>query len=131
MDKEAFKKKPPADLTALFDSVAPTEVAGVERRMMFGYPACFVNGNMFMSLFQDRMALRLSEQDRAELLTIDGATVFEPMEGRPMKEYVDLPAGVIGDRATLEAWVDRSVSYGSTLPPKAKKPKKPTSKRRT
>jgi TfoX/Sxy family transcriptional regulator of competence genes len=121
MDKEAFKKKPAAELVALFDSVAPMDAPGVERRMMFGYPACFVNGNMFMSLFQDRMALRLSDADRAELLAGGDAAIFEPMEGRPMKEYVELPRRVLDDRSALRYWVGRSVGYVSELPPKAKK----------
>jgi TfoX/Sxy family transcriptional regulator of competence genes len=124
MRKDAFKKKPSAELVALFDSVAPTDEPGVERRMMFGYPACFVNGNMFMSLFQDRMALRLSESDRAQLLEIDDAVIFEPMEGRAMKEYVELPGQVLDSPDLLEIWEGRSLSYAVALPPKAKKARK-------
>ena len=46
----AWKKSPPA-LIETFDAVLPG--APAERRLMFGYPAAFVNGNMFMSLFED------------------------------------------------------------------------------
>ena len=37
------------------------------------------------------VAVRLSPQDRATLLEEKGASVFEPMPGRAMKEYVVLP----------------------------------------
>ena len=46
----AWKKSPPA-LIETFDAVLPG--APAERRSMFGYPAAFVNGNLFMSLFED------------------------------------------------------------------------------
>jgi hypothetical protein len=40
---------------------------------MFGYPAAFVGGNLFMSLFQDSLVLRLSENDQTSFLRIDGS----------------------------------------------------------
>src|SRR3989442_2029665 len=61
---------------------------GVESRKMFGYPAVFVNGNMFAGLFHDSMILRLNAEDRD---TFPGAAPFEPMPGRPMREYVVAP----------------------------------------
>ncbi len=39
----------------------------VTQRKMFGYPAAFVNGNMFAGLFQQEMFLRLSDEDRAAI----------------------------------------------------------------
>ena len=44
-------------LVDLFDSVMPGPPA--MQRKMFGYAAGFVNGNMFMGLFQESMILRL------------------------------------------------------------------------
>ena len=35
---------------------------------MFGYPAVFVNGNMFAGLVRDKMILRLGETDRTKFL---------------------------------------------------------------
>jgi TfoX/Sxy family transcriptional regulator of competence genes len=97
-----------------------------EHRRMFGCPAYFVNGNMFAGVFADRIFLRLSENDRRELLeTNDEAGPFEPMEGRVMKEYIALPEPSLTAEGTLESWLERSYRYARSLPVKAKKePKK-------
>jgi TfoX/Sxy family transcriptional regulator of competence genes len=116
-------KKAPASLVTLFDEVAP-RAAPAERRTMFGYPAVFVNGNMFAGLHEDRLVLRLPDDARAEFLALPGAVPFEPMPGRPMKEYVVAPAGLLGDPDGLRGWLDRSLRYAISLPPKTAKAKK-------
>ena len=93
----------------------------VELRKMFGYPCAFVHGQMLSGIFQDRIMLRLSDEDRAKFLKLPGAKPFEPMPGRPMREYVELPPGVMNSPATLKRWVKRGVAYVETLPPKEKK----------
>ena len=100
------------------------------QRKMFGYPAGFVNGNMFMGLFQDDMILRLPESGRQALLKVDGAKIFEPMPGRPMREYVAVPPRVIANQKELTSWVSRAFEYGASLKPKSKtsKPKKARTK---
>ena len=108
---------------AFFESLVPEDPA-VEVRPMFGNVAAFVNRNMFLSVFGNQVAVRLDEEDRGELLAEDGAVPFEPMEGRPMKEYVVLPAAWHGDVAKLASWFDRSAMWTRTLPPKTKKPPK-------
>ncbi len=121
-------KKSSAALVETFDAVVPG--APAERRQMFGYPAAFVNGNLFMSLFEEHVVLRLDEGPRQALLAAGGAT-FQPMKGPPMKENVDAPAKLVGDRATLEKWAQKALAYGRSLPPKAKKPaKKPAAKKK-
>jgi TfoX/Sxy family transcriptional regulator of competence genes len=93
----------------------------VTRRPMFGNLAGFVNGNMFMSLFGQAIALRLDPEARAELIAL-GGTEFAPMPGRPMKDYAVLPDFTRTDLDTAAAWVARSVEFTRTLP--AKEPKK-------
>ena len=121
-------KKSSAALVETFDAVVPG--APAERRQMFGYPAAFVNGNLFMSLFEEHLVLRLDEGPRQALLASGGAP-FEPMKGRPMKEYVIAPAKLVGDRAALRKWADKAFAYGQSLPSKAKKnaAKKPAAKK--
>ena len=114
-------KKSPAALVETFDAVVPAPPA--ERRQMFGYPAAFVNGHLFMSLFQDHLVLRLDEGPRQALLA-SGGRPFEPMKGRPMKEYVLAPDTLVGDRAALKKWAHKALAYGQSLPPKPKKPAK-------
>src|ERR1700704_3851213 len=99
---------------------------------MFGYRAAFVNGNLFMSLFEDRMVLRLPHGPRAELLAMEGADTFEPMAGRPMKEYVLVPASVLAAPEALDAWVATALAYGGALPatgPQGQAKAKPHAKR--
>jgi hypothetical protein len=115
----AWRKSPP-ELIALFDSVVPHK-PGVVAKPMFGYPACFVNGHMFMGLHQENMILRLSEEDRAEALKVDGSRIFEPMPGRPMKEYVALAPTVLQNRDGVRAWAARALAYAGALPGKAAK----------
>src|SRR5438552_19066213 len=92
---------------AWFESLVP-DAPDVKVRPMFGNLAAFVNGNMFLGLFGSQVAVRLPEDDRAELMKQKGAAKFEPMQGRPMKEYVVLPETWRRSRAKAEAWVDRS-----------------------
>jgi TfoX/Sxy family transcriptional regulator of competence genes len=113
--------KPSASTAVAFDR-AVNGLAGTERRRMFGYPSVFLNGNMLASIFQDRIMVRLSDTDRAEALAA-GAKPFEPMPGRAMKEYVELPAAVVNEPGALRAWIERGRSYVATLPKKAKKNK--------
>jgi TfoX/Sxy family transcriptional regulator of competence genes len=123
MEKGAWTKSP-AELVELFEAVFPGPPA--ISRPMFGYPAGFVNGNMFMSLFQNAMVLRLAPEPRQQLLAMEGASVFEPMAGRPMSEYVVVPPAVLADTEALEGWVASALDFGISLPakqPKAKKPK--------
>jgi hypothetical protein len=78
-------------------------------------------GNMFMGLHENTLILRLPESDRAEFADRHGAAVFEPMPGRPMKEYVVVPPALVYDDGVSE-WVRRSRAYAEQLP--AKKPGK-------
>jgi len=128
----AFTKSPPA-LAEAFARALPDDPR-VERRQMFGYPCAFVGGNMFAGLFQDRMFVRLAEPEREELLALPGGGPFEPMPGRPMKDYATVPPQVSGDRAALARWIGRALAHGASLPPKEPKAKrgpggKPKSKR--
>ena len=112
--KGKWKKSPPA-LIALFDA-AIADRPGLKRRLMFGYPAAFLRGNLITSLFQDQMMVRLSQSDRAKALAAGGVP-FAP-GGRPMREYVVLPTEIVSDKRKLALWVKRAAAHGETLPAK-------------
>jgi TfoX/Sxy family transcriptional regulator of competence genes len=118
-----FEKAPPELVQTFGELVA--RLPGVERRTMFGYPAAFLHGQMFASLFADNMIVRLPAEERTRLLAVDGAAVFEPMPGRPMREYVALPPGMIEQPSEAEAWLERALAYAASLPPKEAKKKSP------
>jgi len=70
-------EKSPQELIDLFTSLAPT-APGVEQKKMFGWPCCFVNGNLFTSLHKQSMISRLSEADQTAFLKLDGAAEAGP-----------------------------------------------------
>jgi TfoX/Sxy family transcriptional regulator of competence genes len=111
-------RKSPEALVATFDEVMPGPPA--TKRKMFGFPAGFVNGNMFMGLFEDTMILRLPAELREELIQRHGAKPFAPMPGRVSKEYVALPESMIRDSQRLSSWVAKALVYGESLQPKTK-----------
>lgn len=91
---------------------------------MFGYPCAFVNGNMFTGLHQEALIVRLGEEDRKRLIEEVGASQFEPLPGRPMREYVALPETVLIDREQLTEIIRSARDFAASLPPKVKKPRK-------
>ena len=114
----AWTKSPQA-LIDLFDKSVPPG-ADISRRKMFGYPAAFASGNVFIGLHQDDFIMRLSEQDRARFTAEFGERTFEPMKGRPMREYVRLPEELLADARKRAAWIKRSLRYAEAIVPKAK-----------
>nr|WP_277814884.1 TfoX/Sxy family protein [Galbitalea soli] len=92
---------------------------------MFGYPALFMNGNLFFSLFEDSAILRMPEADRSEFGDRFRLEIFEPMAGRPMREYVVIPSQLFASDE-VEQWVERAAAYARTLPPKQPRAKRPT-----
>src|SRR2546428_9200473 len=109
------RKKPPPELTPESEKQNPAD-PGVTSRPMFGYPALFLKGNMFAGTYQDKIVVRFGD-DR----TIAGAKTaknFEPMPGRPMKEYLVVPDAVIKSPAKLRTWIEHAHAYARTLPAK-------------
>lgn len=125
--KSMPKWKPaPSPLVRLFEK-AMMSIPEAKTRMTFGYPSATVNGNMFTGLHQDSLILRLSPQDRAELNRV-GGKAFEPMPGRPMREFVVVPEAILKSEPDLSDWLERAFGYTKLLPPK---PGKARSKKTT
>lgn len=96
-----------------------------QKKPMFGHEVYWVNGNMFAGVFQDSIFFRLSAKDQAEFLkTFKDAKQFEPMSGRPMKDYVVVPESVLGDKKLVNEWMARSYAFTASLPEKKAKAKK-------
>jgi TfoX/Sxy family transcriptional regulator of competence genes len=97
----------------------------VQKRIMFGCPAYFVNNNMFTAMHQDNIVIRLSEDGRTEISAkYDESEPFEPMKGRVMKEYIVIPETLYNDPDEFDFWLNQSYEYASSIPPKKKKTKK-------
>ena len=124
MPGDPRKKAKPETVERFHEAAAGIE--GLEIRKMFGYPAGFIGGNMAVGVFQQTLLVRLPEQERGERLDA-GWQQFEPMPGRPMREYLALPDAVAGDATDARRWMERAAAYVRTLPPKA--PKAPKAKK--
>jgi TfoX/Sxy family transcriptional regulator of competence genes len=115
----AWKKVSPELSQILAEAMAAFPA---QKKIMFGCPAYFVNGNMFAGVHQDSVMIRLSGADQNELQRQnDEVSHFEPMPGRPMKEYLVLPISLLEDAREFSHWLQRSFDYASSLPPKQAK----------
>ncbi len=116
----AWKKVDQALIDFLAEAVAPYPAT---LRKMFGCPAYFTGGNMFAAAHEDNLVLRLSPQHKEQLLAeCDEAAPFDPLKGRPMREYVALPESVVSSgQVDFAAWLERSHTFAASLPPKEPK----------
>jgi TfoX/Sxy family transcriptional regulator of competence genes len=121
--------KPTQETKDFFASIVPEHPA-VSIRPMFGQLSAFVNGNMFMGIFGEDVVLRLAENERSEL-TAAGGGPFEPMPGRPMREYVVVPPAWLQDPSRMRRWAARALDQAEELPPKESGGKEKTAARKT
>jgi hypothetical protein len=104
-----------AGALASYESVvADLRDRGAQTGKMFGMPCLKTDaGKAFGGYFHGDMVFKLKEPDRARALSLPGAHLFDPSEqGRPMKEWVQVPSGSPGDwlelgRAALHSITQR------------------------
>lgn len=109
-----------AAAVAAFERLTPTKPT-ITTKKVFGQPAAFVNGNMFMGVFGEQVFVRLSEPECRSAVEEDGMKPFEPMAGRAMRGYVVLGSKVLASASAARSWVARSLTFAETLPPKTAK----------
>jgi TfoX/Sxy family transcriptional regulator of competence genes len=114
------REKPSDELIKKFYAALPDDKK-VERKKLFGFPCAFVNGNMAFGLHNKNIIARLDEEQRNDWIKNKNAKLFEPMPGRPMKEYITLPKNVVDDPSSLSQILQLSFKYVLTLKPKEKK----------
>jgi hypothetical protein len=84
-----------------FDRLAETFVArGATRSQMFGMPVLKAGDKVFAGTFGDAMTFKLGPDDLERARELTGVEPFEPMKGRPMKEWVLVPL------AHAKRWAD-------------------------
>jgi TfoX/Sxy family transcriptional regulator of competence genes len=90
----------------------------VEERKMFGGLAFMVAGHMAVGVVGAELMVRLGEERATAALDEEHV---RPMDftGRPMHTMVYVAPEGIADRAALDGWVHRGVSFAESLPPKA------------
>lgn len=95
----------------LFDGLAEELAAvGAKKSKMFGMP-CLKDpdGKAFVGLREDELVVRLNRDTpkHAEALGVAGAHLFDPMGGRPMKDWICLPL------AARDSWTDYALAARS------------------
>ncbi|HNH46929.1 MAG TPA: TfoX/Sxy family protein [Myxococcota bacterium] len=118
--------KPSPELIARMKAALPPQA---QVRPMFGQVAFFLNGNMGGGTWVDSVMLRLSPEDMLDAED-QGATFFDPMGDRPMKDYRLLPATLVADAEGMQTWLERAVRATEKLPPKVPKAKGETKKKK-
>jgi hypothetical protein len=69
---------------------------------MFGKPCLKVNGKAFVAQHRETLAFKLTAPQHAQALALEGAALWDPSgKGRPMKEWVALPATAKGKFKTF------------------------------
>ena len=89
----------------------------VTERKMFGGIGFMVAGNMCCGVQGEDLIARVGEEGHADALELPGARPFD-FGPRPSKGFLYVgPEGTAMDE-DLRAWVDRSLAFVTTLPPK-------------
>lgn len=94
-----------------------TEPEVTERRM-FGGLAFLVGGHMAVVASREGGLLLRLDPASATRYVGAGEATQAVMGGREMAGWVRVPAIDVVDDAALGAWVDRALTFVSTLPPK-------------
>jgi TfoX/Sxy family transcriptional regulator of competence genes len=113
--------KPTQALAARFAAVL-ADYPEADCRSMFGCPCAWVGTQMFSGVHSSGWFVRLPEPAREEVLALPGAAAFTPGRDVTFREYVVLPAAVVEDDEALAGWLERSLAYAASLPPKPERP---------
>src|SRR5437867_255100 len=100
----------PADARATYEAVgaALAQIHGARSSKMFGMPCLKVGGKAFAGLYDDALVVKLDADARPHALALAGAHLFDPMGGRPMKEWVVVPPA---HAAQWEALAGQALAY--------------------
>ena len=89
---------------------------GLTERKMFGGIAFMLNGNMCFGVTNDDLMVRVGADGLEDALDQPHARAMD-FTGRPMKGFVFVDAGAVGDRV-LRQWIQRGVTFAESLPAK-------------
>ena len=84
---------------------------------MFGGAAFMVHGHMACGIVGDQLMIRLGPDGIERALTEPHVSPMD-FTGRPLHSMAFVSAEGFRDDAALAAWVDRTIAFVGTLPPK-------------
>ncbi len=111
----------PKELQAVMEKASPPDLE-LGFRPMFGGIMGYAAGQVFASLSNVGIALKMTGADHAALSAVPGVKPlqYEP-EDPPSKTYLLLPEAMLSDSEGLRTWMARSAAG---LKPKTKTPRK-------
>ncbi len=90
---------------------------GVTEKKMFGSVCFLLHGNMLVGVWHSSLIARLGVEQAADALEREFVREFD-ITGRPMKGWAVIDPDGIDTDEQLRAWIDKSVEFVGTLPPK-------------
>jgi TfoX N-terminal domain len=75
----------------------------VSKGSIFGAKCIKSNRKVFAMFFNDEMVFKLPPEKREQVLALKGVRLFEPMAGRPMKDWISVPDQEQWEALALEA----------------------------
>lgn len=103
--------------------VALAGIKGVSEIKMFGGLCFTVGGNMAVGVNPEELLVRLSPDDGDAALAEPGVRLME-VGSRTSRGFLSVAPETTKTERSLQAWVERGVTFASSLPPKKPKPKK-------
>lgn len=123
----AWKRPSPA-LAERFMTALPKH-PDAEPRKMFGYPACFVNGNFFVGVHEENIVVRLPGALREGFPELAEASRFDPRgTGKGMTNWWIVPAAIATDGERLATFLEATFAEVRKLPAKAARTRAPRGK---
>jgi TfoX/Sxy family transcriptional regulator of competence genes len=89
----------------------------ISEKRMFGGLCLLAHGNMFAGIQGDTLMARVGPDRHDELVVRPGARIMD-FSGRPMRGFLYVDAEAIRTDEQLAEWVDLSLAFVDTLPPK-------------
>ncbi len=89
----------------------------VAEKKMFGGVCFLLNGNMLVGVWQNSLIARVGLEAATAALEQEFVRAFD-VTGRPMKGWIMVDPDGIDTDVQLRTWIDRSLEFVGTLPPK-------------
>ena len=90
---------------------------GIVEKRMFGGVAFLLDGNMAVGVWKDSLVARVGPDEAETALREPHVSEFD-VTGRPMKGWVLVGPDGVGNERSLAEWVERTMAFVVTLPPK-------------
>ena len=106
---------------SIFHRIASTIPNTTESRMFGALCIKADNGKAGVMFYNNLLVFKLDKEDSAKLLKLDGVKTFEPMAGRPMNGWLEVPA-IYQDQ--WESLAHAAMDFVKLIEIKKEKPKK-------